>query len=145
RRLCQYRCAVLRHSLTQARVRERGGAIPIHVDRLVRRVRLADVCRAAGRLHDRGRRNHHRGRALYLLARTCHVAQRAERGYAMTSPTRSGTPAGIGLMLLGIFLFCCNDALGKWILGTYSVAQMILIRSTVALLLLAPFIWRAGR
>ena len=27
------------------------------------------------------------------------------------SPTRSGTPAGIGLMLLGIFLFCCNDAL----------------------------------
>jgi drug/metabolite transporter (DMT)-like permease len=57
---------------------------------------------------------------------------------------RSGVFAGIGLMLLGIFLFCCNDALGKWILGTYSVAQMILIRSTVALLLLAPFIWRAG-
>jgi drug/metabolite transporter (DMT)-like permease len=57
---------------------------------------------------------------------------------------RSVMLAGIGLMLLGIFLFCCNDALGKWILGTYSVAQMILIRSTVALLLLAPFIWRAG-
>ena len=61
------------------------------------------------------------------------------------SPARSAMLAGIGLMLLGIFLFCCNDALGKWILGTYSVAQMILIRSTVALLLLAPFIWRAGR
>ena len=58
--------------------------------------------------------------------------------------TRSTLLAGIGLMLLGIFLFCCNDALGKWILGTYSVAQMILIRSAVALLLLAPVIWRAG-
>jgi drug/metabolite transporter (DMT)-like permease len=57
---------------------------------------------------------------------------------------RSAMLAGIGLMLLGIFLFCCNDALGKWILGTYSVAQMVLIRSAVALLLLAPFIWRAG-
>jgi drug/metabolite transporter (DMT)-like permease len=57
---------------------------------------------------------------------------------------RSTMLAGIGLMLLGIFLFCCNDALGKWILGTYSVAQMVLIRSTVALLLLAPFIWHAG-
>jgi drug/metabolite transporter (DMT)-like permease len=57
---------------------------------------------------------------------------------------RSAVAAGIGLMLLGIFLFCCNDALGKWILGTYSVAQMVLIRSACALLLLAPFIWRAG-
>jgi drug/metabolite transporter (DMT)-like permease len=57
---------------------------------------------------------------------------------------RSGVLAGIGLMLLGIFLFCCNDALGKWILSTYSVAQMILIRSAAALLLLAPFIWRTG-
>jgi len=28
-------------------------------------------------------------------------------------------------MLLGIFLFCCNDALGKWLLGTYSVWQML--------------------
>ena len=61
----------------------------------------------------------------------------------MTTQSQSAL-AGIGLMLLGIFLFCCNDALGKWILGTYSVAQMVLIRSTCALLLLAPFIWRAG-
>jgi hypothetical protein len=32
-------------------------------------------------------------------------------------------------MVLGIFLFCCNDALGKWLLGTYSVWQMLAIRS----------------
>lgn len=48
-------------------------------------------------------------------------------------------------MLLGIFLFSCNDALGKWILATYSVGQMLLIRSLAALVLLAPFIWHAGR
>jgi drug/metabolite transporter (DMT)-like permease len=57
---------------------------------------------------------------------------------------RSATLAGIGLMVLGIFLFCCNDALGKWLLATYSVWQMLLIRSIAALLLLAPLIWREG-
>jgi drug/metabolite transporter (DMT)-like permease len=58
---------------------------------------------------------------------------------------RSANLAGIGLMVLGIFLFCCNDALGKWLLGTYSVWQMLAIRSFAAMLLLAPFIWREGR
>src|SRR5215212_7948243 len=62
----------------------------------------------------------------------------------MTQP-RSATLAGIGLMVLGIFLFCCNDALGKWLLGTYSVWQMLAIRSFAAILLLPPFIWRKGR
>src|SRR3954451_15820394 len=68
----------------------------------------------------------------------------------MTSPgihkpnLRSAALAGIGLMLLGIFLFCGNDALGKWLLATYSVWQMLLIRSMAALLLLAPLIWREG-
>ena len=52
--------------------------------------------------------------------------------------------AGIGLMVLGIFLFCCNDALGKWLLGTYSVWQMLAIRSIAAMLLLSPFVWREG-
>ncbi len=55
---------------------------------------------------------------------------------------RSATLAGIGLMLLGIFLFSCNDVLGKWMLSTYSVGQMLLIRSLAAMLLLLPFIWR---
>lgn len=51
---------------------------------------------------------------------------------------------GIGLMLIGMFLFSSNDALGKWILTTYPVAQMLLIRSLTALLLLSPFIWQEG-
>lgn len=62
----------------------------------------------------------------------------------MTQP-RSTTLAGIGLMVLGIFLFCCNDALGKWLLGTYSVWQMLVIRSLAAMLLLSPLLWREGK
>ena len=59
---------------------------------------------------------------------------------------QTGNPvAGIGLMLLGVFLFCINDAVGKWLVATYPVAQFLLIRSATTLLLLAPFIWRAGR
>lgn len=61
------------------------------------------------------------------------------RGAAAPAPI-----AGIGLMLVGILMFCCNDALGKWLLETYSVGQMLLIRSIAALVILAPFLWRAG-
>ncbi|MFL6796793.1 MAG: DMT family transporter [Xanthobacteraceae bacterium] len=52
--------------------------------------------------------------------------------------------AGIGLMLAGIALFSLNDALGKWLLVTYSVGQLLLIRSIAALLLLVPFLWTGG-
>jgi drug/metabolite transporter (DMT)-like permease len=55
------------------------------------------------------------------------------------------TLAGIGLMLLGIFVFALNDALGKWLVATYSVGQLLLIRSAAALVILAPFLWREGR
>ena len=52
--------------------------------------------------------------------------------------------AGIGLMSLGVFLFSFNDAVGKWLVGTYSVAQLLLIRSLIMLVLLAPFVQRCG-
>ncbi len=58
--------------------------------------------------------------------------------------THSGTLAGIGLMLTGIALFSINDALGKWLLATYSVGELLLVRSATALILLAPFVHRAG-
>jgi drug/metabolite transporter (DMT)-like permease len=62
----------------------------------------------------------------------------------MVSETVSGRMviAGIGLMAGGIFLFAVNDALGKWLVATYSVGQLLLIRSLAALALLAPFIRR---
>jgi drug/metabolite transporter (DMT)-like permease len=57
---------------------------------------------------------------------------------------RAAALAGIGLMLTGVFLFSLNDAIGKWLVATYSVGQFLLIRSATTLLLLSPFIWRAG-
>jgi drug/metabolite transporter (DMT)-like permease len=62
------------------------------------------------------------------------------------SQLRSGTSVlgGIALMLAGVALFSFNDALGKWLLGTYSVGQILLLRSGFSLLLLAPLLWRAG-
>jgi drug/metabolite transporter (DMT)-like permease len=61
------------------------------------------------------------------------------------SASESGSTAGgIGLMLAGVTLFSINDALGKWLLGTYSVAELLLIRSISATVLIAPFIWQVG-
>lgn len=56
-------------------------------------------------------------------------------------------PARLGMlvMLLAMFLFVANDAMGKWLVATYSVGQVLLLRSAVALLILAPFLWRVGR
>ena len=47
-------------------------------------------------------------------------------------------------MLAGIAMFSVNDALGKWLLVDYSVAELLLIRSAAALVLLAPFIRNSG-
>jgi drug/metabolite transporter (DMT)-like permease len=58
-----------------------------------------------------------------------------------TAPSRAAL-AGIALMIAGIFLFAVNDALGKWLMATYSVGQVLLIRSLAALAVLAPFILR---
>ena len=54
------------------------------------------------------------------------------------------TLAGIGLMLLGVFLFSVNDALGKWLLAVYGVGQMLLIRSIAAMILISPLAAREG-
>jgi drug/metabolite transporter (DMT)-like permease len=51
---------------------------------------------------------------------------------------------GVALMLLGMFLFSLNDAVGKWLVATYSVGQVLLIRSAVALAVLGPVVWRWG-
>src|SRR5215218_6740150 len=58
------------------------------------------------------------------------------------SATSRAALAGIGLMLAGIFMFAVNDAMGKWLVATYTVGQVLLIRSLAALALLLPFIWR---
>jgi drug/metabolite transporter (DMT)-like permease len=47
-------------------------------------------------------------------------------------------------MLAGITLFSINDALGKWLLGTYSVGELLLVRSAAALILISPFVRQAA-
>lgn len=61
------------------------------------------------------------------------------------STSRAGTTAGIATMLLGVLLFGVNDALGKWLVGTYTVGQLLLMRSVSGLCAMTPFILRAGR
>lgn len=55
---------------------------------------------------------------------------------------RAGTLAGIGLTLLGVFMFAVNDVMGKWLVATYSVGQVLLLRSAAALLVLLPVMAR---
>ncbi|MCP4380166.1 MAG: DMT family transporter, partial [Hyphomicrobiales bacterium] len=53
-------------------------------------------------------------------------------------------PLGIGLMLVGMFLFSINDVLGKWLAATYTVGQILLFRSFAASVVLAPVVKRRG-
>jgi drug/metabolite transporter (DMT)-like permease len=52
--------------------------------------------------------------------------------------------AGPLIMLLGMLMFALNDAMGKWLVASYGLGQVILIRSLAALFILAPFLWQAG-
>jgi drug/metabolite transporter (DMT)-like permease len=58
---------------------------------------------------------------------------------------RSAALAGIGFMLVAVFLFALNSAAGKWLVARYPVGEFMLIRSSFTLLFLSPFIWHAGR
>ena len=60
----------------------------------------------------------------------------------LDSGERAARLGGIGLMLLAIGLFAFGDAIGKYLIAFYSLGQLLLLRSVVALVLLAPSIWR---
>src|SRR3984957_14592990 len=57
----------------------------------------------------------------------------------------SARMAGIGLMVLSVFMFSFGDALGKYIVATYPVGQLLLLRGAAALIVLSPSIWRGRR
>lgn len=62
----------------------------------------------------------------------------------MTGPRTEQARAGILLYSAGIFLFAVNDALGKWLVADYGVAQIMALRGLGAILVLAPVLWLAG-
>ncbi|ALK09393.1 DMT family transporter [Blastochloris viridis] len=62
----------------------------------------------------------------------------------MPSAQRFAALAGIGMMLLGVFMFSLNDAMGKWLVATYAVGQVLVIRSAFSLIMLTPLVLREG-
>jgi drug/metabolite transporter (DMT)-like permease len=51
---------------------------------------------------------------------------------------------GVLVMLLAMLMFSLNDAMGKWLAGTYPATQMMAIRSLTALAFLSPVFVRRG-
>jgi S-adenosylmethionine uptake transporter len=51
---------------------------------------------------------------------------------------------GIGLYLAGVFFFAANDALGKWLVTSYGVGEILFIRSIGGLAMLVPIALIAG-
>jgi len=45
-------------------------------------------------------------------------------------------------MLLSILMFSCGDALGKFMVATYSLGELLWLRACAALIVLLPMIWR---
>jgi drug/metabolite transporter (DMT)-like permease len=50
----------------------------------------------------------------------------------------------ISLMCLGVLLFSINDVMGKWLMSTYTVGQVLLLRSAAAMVILLPFALKEG-
>lgn len=57
---------------------------------------------------------------------------------------RNASLAGITMMLIGMLLFSLNDVMGKWLMATYTVGQVLVLRSVAALVVILPFVFRQG-
>ena len=64
--------------------------------------------------------------------------------FAQTLTLKNALVAGILLMLAGDFMFALNDAMGKWLVASFSVGQVVLVRSVGAFLVLGPMIAKQG-
>lgn len=60
----------------------------------------------------------------------------------MDKPQAGSALAGIGLMLVAVALFSCGDAIGKFMVSTYAVGQLLFLRACAAFVVLAPMILR---
>ncbi len=68
------------------------------------------------------------------------MAQSLARNFTI----RNALLAGILLMLAGDFMFALNDAMGKWLVASFSVGQVVVIRSIGAFIVLGPMIANQG-
>lgn len=50
--------------------------------------------------------------------------------------------AGMVIMLLGDFLFSLNDAMGKWLVASFAVGQVLFLRSVGSAIILVPMVAR---
>ncbi|SFB16711.1 EamA-like transporter family protein [Rhizobium sp. NFR07] len=60
------------------------------------------------------------------------------------SGLRSMSVAGPAIMLLGMLMFALNDTMGKWLVASYGLGQVVFLRSLAALVILVPLVWMAG-
>ncbi|AZO09985.1 MULTISPECIES: DMT family transporter [unclassified Mesorhizobium] len=67
------------------------------------------------------------------------------RSLARNFTMRNALLAGILLMLAGDFMFALNDAMGKWMVASFSVGQVMLIRSIGAFIVLGPMMATQGK
>ncbi len=56
----------------------------------------------------------------------------------------AATTAGIVMMLLAMLIFAANDTLAKWLIGSFYVGQILVLRSVAGLVVLSPFLVRLG-
>lgn len=63
---------------------------------------------------------------------------------ALALPKSNLVLAGVLLMLLGDFMFALNDAMGKWLVASFSVGQVVMIRSIGAFVVLGPMMAKQG-
>ncbi len=61
-----------------------------------------------------------------------------------TGAAGSAVLVGVVLMLLGDFLFSLNDAMGKWLVASFSVGQVLVVRSLGSFVILTPMIVGQG-
>lgn len=62
----------------------------------------------------------------------------------LSTPGEQAVLVGILLMLAGNFMFALNDAMGKWLVVSFSVGQVLLVRSIGAMFILGPMLARDG-
>ena len=66
-----------------------------------------------------------------------------EPGRLPAGPEPGRLLAGIGITLLGVFVFACSNALAKWLTGGYPVGEILFVRCLVVLAILGCMVSRA--